>query len=462
MKLIVDRLAWVKLSDIDLKDMVRRLTMISKDYAGNDRRISMYEIVSGHFGMPRRWAIDNISKECVLNLSCPVMDWPAISFPDGKNYWSGQKESIDVLVDAIQKRLGGLLESAPGSGKTLMGLSIAAALKAPALVIVHKNDLAEQWQQTAKTFWPGIRVGHVQGDNWDFENCHVVTAMAQTLFSRRLETGKDFWRSFAITIFDEGHRYPARTFERVVRLSRTKYRLGVSATWRRKDGLDFIWEWHIGRVEHVTKVTKLTGRYYQIPWKTKILDRMYCRRGKFNTAEMINVVSKNVPFNIWLAEQCVEGASIGRKILLVSDRIDQLLDVRKRILMSGKPVTVGMYCRSAERIGERKKGKETIIIRRQIDNAELHNAKKCDIILATYKMMAEGTDIPELDTLIFGTPRTDIEQVVGRIQRYNADKRELVVVDPVFQTNIQERMGKKRRFFMQELGFEEKVIKKKK
>ena len=43
------------------------------------------------------------------------------------------------------------------------------------------------------------------------------------------------------------------------------------------------------------------------------------------------------------------------------------------------------------------------------------NSKK--IIIATYHIASEGYDNPDLDTLIFATPKSNIEQAIGRILR---------------------------------------------
>ena len=53
------------------------------------------------------------------------------------------------------------------------------------------------------------------------------------------------------------------------------------------------------------------------------------------------------------------------------------------------------------------------------------------IILGTYQVAGLGLDIPELDTLIFATPRTDIEQAVGRIVRKVKGKKRPYVIDIV-------------------------------
>ena len=44
-----------------------------------------------------------------------------------------------------------------------------------------------------------------------------------------------------------------------------------------------------------------------------------------------------------------------------------------------------------------------------------------------------GTDIPALDTAILADPRSDVEQVVGRILRVHPSKKDPVVLDLVDQ-----------------------------
>lgn len=68
-------------------------------------------------------------------------------------------------------------------------------------------------------------------------------------------------------------------------------------------------------------------------------------------------------------------------------------------------------------------------------------------------MMSEGTDIADLDTLILSTPRSDVEQVVGRIQRPVSGKKSLLIIDPVFGTKHNKRMAEKRKRVYDKLGF---------
>ena len=48
---------------------------------------------------------------------------------------------------------------------------------------------------------------------------------------------------------------------------------------------------------------------------------------------------------------------------------------------------------------------------------ELDKSEKANVILGTYPMSSEGLDIPTLDAAIFATPKSSIEQSIGRITR---------------------------------------------
>ena len=86
---------------------------------------------------------------------------------------------------------------------------------------------------------------------------------------------------------------------------------------------------------------------------------------------------------------------------------------------------------------------------------ERERAKRKQIVIATYKIMAEGTDIPALDTLFMATPKVDIEQVVGRIQRPADDKKRLLVIMPVFQLPSCKKAALKAVDVLLRLGFKE-------
>jgi predicted helicase len=70
-------------------------------------------------------------------------------------------------------------------------------------------------------------------------------------------------------------------------------------------------------------------------------------------------------------------------------------------------------------------------------------------------MAAEGMDIPKLDTLVFATPKSDVEQAIGRIQRKRPEDRMYppLVIDVVDSHSVFSRQAKKRHRFYSKMSY---------
>jgi superfamily II DNA or RNA helicase len=77
--------------------------------------------------------------------------------------------------------------------------------------------------------------------------------------------------------------------------------------------------------------------------------------------------------------------------------------------------------------------------------ADLKQSELKKIIIATYSMAAEALDIKTLTTLVMATPKTDIEQAVGRILRVKHSTP--IVVDIIDSHSIFKNQWKKRSSF---------------
>jgi hypothetical protein len=451
------RLLWADLRYVPMEHVEAHLTVTTSPFRGDPEEMYCWEVKGDRVGVPRAWGLANLMApwDTVEDRTAwQAADWGGLTWKYGEGWRPGQYDAVKDLTEQFEGGARGLrLESPAGSGKTLMGLAVGCNLRTPTLVVVHKEDLWEQWWDTLDHFFPKVQRGHVQADKWDWEDKHVVTAMAQTLYSRRHELPPGFKERFGLVIYDEGHHYPARTFQQVLGMFPARHRLAVSATWRRGDGLDDVWNWHVGPVGHVAKTEYLTGEYVQVPWKTRLRDSWFRFGGKLSTATLLNCLVKQEDYLKWLAEQCIKGVKAGRRVLLVADRVSLLYRLWWMIPRMAPGTIAAAYCRSwLSGDGPPIEGKVPKK-RATVSNSELLLAKKAPIVLATYGMMAEGTDIPTLDTLIFGTPRAEVEQVVGRIQRPEGTKKPLLIVDPVFQTPYLEALGGRRAETFDRLGF---------
>ena len=127
----------------------------------------------------------------------------------------------------------------------------------------------------------------------------------------------------------------------------------------------------------------------------------------------------------------------GRKILVLSDRIDNLTKLKEKL--DKKEINNDIY------IGGMKQSKLDI-------------AAEATVILASYGMASEALDIPTLNTLIMATPRRNIEQSVGRILRTKNHEVQPLIVDIVDQLKSFNNQGMARRKFYKRLKYGMKLI----
>jgi hypothetical protein len=57
-----------------------------------------------------------------------------------------------VVIESVSKKDFGVIVAPPGSGKTVIGLKIIADKRQPALIIVHRKQLLEQWTERIEAF----------------------------------------------------------------------------------------------------------------------------------------------------------------------------------------------------------------------------------------------------------------------------------------------------------------------
>lgn len=142
---------------------------------------------------------------------------------------------------------------------------------------------------------------------------------------------------------------------------------------------------------------------------------------------MINNICDYIPRIDFIVDRLVEvlEREPERKVIILSDRRNHLDLLQKAISKVGYE--------SAFYVGGMKQ-------------EQLKESEEKQIILATYHIAAEGFDCPGLDTLILASPKSDVIQCVGRIQRTPQHLRKHVplVLDIVDNFSLFVRQGKKR------------------
>ena len=296
------------------------------------------------------------------------------------------------------KSRGGIISVPCGWGKTIMALYLIAALKRKTIVIVHKEFLLNQWIKRIEEFLPDARVGIIQASKIDVQNKDIVIGMLQSLSSKDYDVDKVFG-DFGFVIVDECHHIAAEVFSRSLPKVNSYYSLGLSATPKRNDGLSHVFESYLGPM--VYKVGKRDDKLVRVNVIRYYDDNKDYKKeelsayGKVCIPRMINNIVGRITRNLMIKSILRKLVKDGRQTLVLSDRRGHLTEL---FTMASEFATVGYY------VGGMKQ--------KDLDKSELQQ-----VILGTYPMSSEGLDIPSLDAVIFTTPKSSIEQSIGRITR---------------------------------------------
>lgn len=337
------------------------------------------------------------------------------------------KESAALLLSGTNH----VLRAPTGWGKTVIGTEVALRYGRSTLILVHKEDLIEQWQNSIRML-TGCKlsdIGLIRGNKCDYEHQFVI-AMLQSVAKDQRYPHKVF-EGFGLTIADEVHRLGADFFSQAMWNLPARARLGVSATPQRRDGRDMVFEAHIGPQMVVGKKKAMGFIAVRSPsgWycpRNNYGDRLKHQAGKVThiTKTMVhaNIRNKmiiNFAKRAWLK---------GRKVIVFSELKAHLETLSTLLAGAGVPKDqFAMYVG-----GLSKKAKAAALTK--------------PMLLATYRYCSEGTDIPWADTMILGMPRSEVEQIVGRILREHEGKQTPVVLDitdgdsPVFVQYAEKRL----------------------
>lgn len=142
-------------------------------------------------------------------------------------------------------KLYGCVQMPTGKGKSILGLRIAAFYQQHTLIVVHKDDLITGWQKDiAKAFAGALQPGLIKAQERRLGK-QITLATVQTLNRLSPEELAELYDHFGFVIQDEMHHCPASMFQ-IVSNFKARYRLGLTATPERSDGLEHVMQLYFG------------------------------------------------------------------------------------------------------------------------------------------------------------------------------------------------------------------------
>ena len=347
-----------------------------------------------------------------------------------------QLAPVQACMDSFHDltKRGGILQLPPGYGKTICAINLICQLGVKTLIVVNRDFLMNQWIQRIKQVCPTARVGIIQQKKFDIENKDIVLGMLQTLSYREFDL-KAF-KSFGFTVWDECHNVSTESFSRSMFKLGTKYRLGLSATPERPDGLSKVFKWHLGEIiyaqEQERKGIQPIARVYKYTSKTpesdaqledQLLKEVCNRSGDANIPLMLSNIGKEPVRNLLIINILVELVKEGRFVLVLSERVAHL----KLLQEFYEQTEESNLAPSALYIGATSQ-----------KDRDLSDA--AHVIFGSVKLVSEAYDNPKLDTLIYANfnggpiekrPETSklMNQTTGRIFRKVHTERPGLVID---------------------------------
>ncbi len=162
-----------------------------------------------------------------------------------------QKQALDTWMTNDKR---GVIVLPTGSGKTLVGIKAISMLNTPTLVVAPTLSLVEQWRSRLKEEFK-TEVGILGGGERDIKALTVSTYDSAYLHAESLGN------KFGLIIFDEVHHLPAEGYRNIAEMFASPYRMGLTATFEREDGLHKELNRLVGGKVFEKKIVELIGEH---------------------------------------------------------------------------------------------------------------------------------------------------------------------------------------------------------
>lgn len=466
MKITLTNIIEIKEPTKEILDYCKKeLTFSNPDYIKKQRMgfsvyrtpktISLYDYYQGNIYLP---------------IGCFNDIWEIYPYKeDYVDYTTTKKANINSNIvlrdyqkpctDALKKYVNGIFVLPPGLGKTQIGLECASFLKQKTIWLTHTKDLLNQAKERCENNLI-CKTSTITEGKCDTSG-DIVFATVQTLVNV-IDKGKIKQDEFGLVIGDEIHHLSTsaesvKMFEKCVNYFNARYKLGLTGTLHRGDGLQNTTIKILGEV--IYEVKKSEDKKYLV--------------GYYENKPMINIPIEQfqVPAQIHLVgtkykpnDECFDTSSriifstLISDLATNSDRNKQVLD----IINKSDTYTIVISERTSQLEYLHKKVSSSIYIngktpkKKREQEIEEFRQGKHKVLFATYSLVAEGLDIPILENLIMASPVKDerlVIQAIGRCQRPSGDKKIANVYDLVDDVSILDKFTRKRKSVYKKEGW---------
>lgn len=346
-----------------------------------------------------------------------------------------QKEAVAAWE---AEKMRGSVSLPTGSGKSWVALKAMSLANTTTLVVLPTIDLMNQWYDLLTDAF-AIEVGILGGGYHEIRDVTVTTYDSAYIHIDK------YGDRFGLLIFDEVHHLPAPTYTHIPEMSIAPYRLGLTATYERLDGLHGKLEHLLGPVVYEKSIRDLEGKHLSeyetvkipvelLPAEKKryaesraVYEQFIHDRGlRFYGADLQDFLQKSAydpqARRALLARQEVQSTIIGAR---------RKLDILETLLKRHHQDQVLIFTASNDLVYEISRLFLIPAITHHTPTVErkaiLKNFRESRYsVLITSKVLNEGVDVPNANVaVILSGSASPVEHVqrLGRILRKHADKQ---------------------------------------
>jgi superfamily II DNA or RNA helicase len=387
------------------------------------RVIACGEDLANHIALPRGCFSDLLALLEAHRIKPLIQDERFSGSPIEVDFHGQLRPLQEEAVANIVVHDEGILCAPTAFGKTAVAAWLIAARKVNSLILVHRQQLMDQWRERLAMFLqlPAKSIGEIGGGKTNRTGC-VDVAVIQSL--HRKEIVKDFAAEYGQVIVDECHHISAFTFEQVMRQVKARYVVGLTATPTRKDGHHPIIYMQCGPIRFNLSARKMTETN---PFEHRVIPRvtefqMPSENSDVTIQDIYAALVDDRTRNELITADLLRSLAAGRSPLLLTARTHHLKQFAEKLASNVKNLFVlkgGM---------SKKQRQSTADALAAVPFGEQR------VILATGSYIGEGFDDARLDTLFLAMPiswKGTLQQYVGRLHRLHDNKHVVQVYDYV-------------------------------
>jgi superfamily II DNA or RNA helicase len=370
--------------------------------------------------------------------------------------FNGQlREEQTDAADSMLEYDNGVLSATTAFGKTVIGAKLISAKKVNTLILVHTQQLLEQWKERLNQFLTineelpadtvkkrgrkKVRsiIGQLGGGKKNLSGIIDIAVMQSLVKGDEVN---EVVRDYGMIIVDECHHVPAFSFEQILKNVSAKYVYGLTATPVRQDGHHPIIFMHCGpvryKVDAKEQAEKRPFEHYIIPRFTPFRKPVSQDEKEWPIGEIYSEISTSQIRNKLIVDDVISCVKEGRNPIILTERtahVELITEQLSKVLPNVIVLIGGMPARERKAALERLSGIP---------------AKENIVIVATGRFVGEGFDEPRLDTLFLAMPvawKGTVQQYAGRLHRLYQNKSEVQIYDYVdVHVGVLERMYQKR------------------